>query len=904
MDCYERIKVLGRGAYGVAVLARSKKGHSKDDRFEPLRVIKEIDLSPMAPATRSDAHSEVDVLRSLRHVNIVGYVDTFWDTNRLCIVMEYADGGDLAATIGQRREAVAQGQATNFPEAEVLSTFVQCCLGLQHTHSRRILHRDLKSQNIFLTKAGTVKLGDFGIAKVLDHTTAKRETRVGTPYYISPEVCDNKPYGLKADVWALGVVLYELFALEPPFRAGNLVTLVLRIIGSEPKELPVMYGSEARDLVVRLLRKDPDARPTCDELLALPALLSAAASMATQAPVRPASEDDGQVCAKIATATQAPGEQQQNSWELPTLPGSEFDTLPIVSSSPCATLPLPGAEGSSQSDKAAIDELFLSGHDTTLPLAATALASELPTDPSEAVVQLLGILETDAAPQATYASNQTEQQQMQEAETTAPCIALIGSRRASKAPPLEEPARWMVTKTMQPSQQDFDETRLVIPAAAAVAHRGDVHTSRIHDNGRHHPLPTPQQALDDEFKQLLLYQAASEAHEQQKHQEIQAHRLALLRDLHTRVASEVKATPLRPNVIDTAAQDQNVTVAQSLSPSKADPGQSPISPNFGLTAMVNLLSDEVLPPLKRPPRPRRDSHALQATTTPTTANPNEQETIATEQPMFRLHKVDANDWKSQLVARRPYSFADEKYDVQGSSPTASSSSKMHRQSRLSSPLVNGSPRATAKGKAYPCLVPKSGVTFAVSSGSPPPSSYGQTGRKPRSPLLGVAAGFTLSAAASRNATASTAAQSYASPHVTYRGQLDRTQSKGGAVRAYGSNSASGANPPARAPAAQPPYSGSPAPAAIYSGLSSASRDMRRRAVSTPGLRNGASPPPQESAQQSSRRRAKPEQPVLSPPVSPTARCSVVVTTTVAEAAGPFVARRVPTARRSPLLARA
>jgi len=275
---YERLGVLGRGAYGVASLVKVKgpRGHDA-----PLRVIKETDLSQLPPDKRKEAQNEAEVLRSLSHVNIISYIATFLETNKLFIVMEYADGGDLAAAIKRRREA---GGGGHFSERRVLSIFGQCALGLQHTHARHILHRDLKSQNIFLTKTGTVKLGDFGIAKTLDHTTAKAQTRVGTPYYIAPEVCDNMEYGLKADIWSLGVVLYEMFALEPPFKGESLMTLVLKIIQAAPKPLPDIYSREAQQIAKSILQKNPERRPTCDELVVLPAVRLALSSLPADAP--------------------------------------------------------------------------------------------------------------------------------------------------------------------------------------------------------------------------------------------------------------------------------------------------------------------------------------------------------------------------------------------------------------------------------------------------------------------------------------------------------------------------------------------------------------------------------------------------------------------------------------------
>jgi NIMA (never in mitosis gene a)-related kinase len=112
----------------------------------------------------------------------------------------------------------------------VLNWFTQILLSIKHIHDRKILHRDLKSQNIFLTSRNIVKLGDFGIARVLSHTRSNAKTVVGTPYYLSPEIIENKPYNFKSDVWSLGVLLYEMCALGPPFNAGSLHELAKRII--------------------------------------------------------------------------------------------------------------------------------------------------------------------------------------------------------------------------------------------------------------------------------------------------------------------------------------------------------------------------------------------------------------------------------------------------------------------------------------------------------------------------------------------------------------------------------------------------------------------------------------------------------------------------------------------------
>ena len=102
-------------------------------------------------------------------------------------------------------------------EATIWKIFIEMVKALRALHYRNILHRDLKSQNIFVTKKGIVQLGDFGIARVLSNTRSKAKTVVGTPYYLSPEIIKSESYSFKSDIWSLGIVLHEMAALEAPF---------------------------------------------------------------------------------------------------------------------------------------------------------------------------------------------------------------------------------------------------------------------------------------------------------------------------------------------------------------------------------------------------------------------------------------------------------------------------------------------------------------------------------------------------------------------------------------------------------------------------------------------------------------------------------------------------------------
>jgi NIMA (never in mitosis gene a)-related kinase len=174
MEKYTKVKEIGKGSFGTAFLCERKGDGRKC-------VIKEISLQKMAAKEVNRTLQESDLLGKMRHPNIVALYESFVDnrSQKLAIVMEYANGGDLEGYLKARHGRLLS-------ESETLSMFVQMCLGLKHIHDRKILHRDLKCQNIFLTSSGIVKIGDFGIAKVLKNTRELAATRIGTPYYMSP----------------------------------------------------------------------------------------------------------------------------------------------------------------------------------------------------------------------------------------------------------------------------------------------------------------------------------------------------------------------------------------------------------------------------------------------------------------------------------------------------------------------------------------------------------------------------------------------------------------------------------------------------------------------------------------------------------------------------------------------
>lgn len=157
-----------------------------------------------------------------------------------------------------------------FPEEQIMDWFTQICLAIKHIHDKKILHRDLKSQNIFLTKNGLIKLGDFGIAKCLNFTLEKAKTVVGTPYYLSPEIVENKPYSFKSDIWSLGVLLYEMTCLKMPFDASSLPMLYVKIVRGSYNPIPNIYSKDLKNLIGLLLNTNVDKRISINDILRLP----------------------------------------------------------------------------------------------------------------------------------------------------------------------------------------------------------------------------------------------------------------------------------------------------------------------------------------------------------------------------------------------------------------------------------------------------------------------------------------------------------------------------------------------------------------------------------------------------------------------------------------------------------
>ncbi|XP_009991218.1 PREDICTED: serine/threonine-protein kinase Nek2 [Tauraco erythrolophus] len=215
--------------------------------------------------------SEGNLLRELRHPNIVRYYDRIIDrsSTTLYIVMEYCDGGDLASLIARCTK-----ERHYLEESFVLRVLTQLTLALKECHRRSdggvTVHRDLKPANVFLDCKQNVKLGDFGLARILHHDTSFAKTFVGTPYYMSPEQMNHMSYNEKSDIWSLGCLLYELCALSPPFRAYNQKELAEKIREGKFRRIPYRYSEPLNELLKEMLNVKDYCRPSVEDILQHP----------------------------------------------------------------------------------------------------------------------------------------------------------------------------------------------------------------------------------------------------------------------------------------------------------------------------------------------------------------------------------------------------------------------------------------------------------------------------------------------------------------------------------------------------------------------------------------------------------------------------------------------------------
>ena len=257
MNGFEILKKLGNGSFSSVYKVRRKQDNN-------IYALKKVKLLKLREKEKQAALNEVRILASIKSPFIISYKEAFIEESdkSLCIIMEYADDGDLYQKICQYKK-----MNLFMEESDIWRVFIQMVKGLKILHDLKILHRDLKSANILLFNDGTAKIGDCNVSKIFCGDMGVGYTQTGTPYYASPEVWNNEPYDKKSDIWSLGIITYEMLNLNPPFKAANMEALYKKVMKGQYGKINSRYSRDIADIVNNILLVDPKERPSCDEIL-------------------------------------------------------------------------------------------------------------------------------------------------------------------------------------------------------------------------------------------------------------------------------------------------------------------------------------------------------------------------------------------------------------------------------------------------------------------------------------------------------------------------------------------------------------------------------------------------------------------------------------------------------------
>jgi len=242
LDDFDIGRPLGRGKFGNVYLCREK-------RYRYIVAIKVLHKRQLTKSSvEHQLRREIEIQSNLRHRNILRLYGYFWDDKRVYLILEYAPRGELYKDLKRRGR---------FSERKAASYVLQLSRALRYCHSKHVIHRDIKPENLLVGYKGELKIADFGWS--VHAPSSRRRTLCGTLDYLPPEMVEGKDHDYQVDVWALGVLAYELLVGQPPFDApGN--TATYRRIVKVDLRFPSHVSSLGKDFVQRLLKKDPASR--------------------------------------------------------------------------------------------------------------------------------------------------------------------------------------------------------------------------------------------------------------------------------------------------------------------------------------------------------------------------------------------------------------------------------------------------------------------------------------------------------------------------------------------------------------------------------------------------------------------------------------------------------------------
>lgn len=207
--------------------------------------------------------TQIGIMSGISSPFLVKYYKIFNDGATFCILMEFCGGGMLEDRIQRRKD-----ETRFFSEEEVLDVIYQLTSGLHELRQKNVIHRDLKTENIFVGNDGNLKIGDYGVGKVIETQSSLTHTQVGTPYYMSPEILLGKTYSFQCDVWSLGVLAYYMMTYEYPFLANTYLDLVNVITKGTYRPITnSSYSNELKTLIGQMLVLNPDKRITTSGIL-------------------------------------------------------------------------------------------------------------------------------------------------------------------------------------------------------------------------------------------------------------------------------------------------------------------------------------------------------------------------------------------------------------------------------------------------------------------------------------------------------------------------------------------------------------------------------------------------------------------------------------------------------------